>query len=91
MSVIDVYVVVAVVVIVVVVVAVVDVLLLSTMFLHPSRAQTWKKNRNNLKMAGGRKSRRNTILTSNDMIAGSGMMLGLKWLCCVVFNYQEQH
>ena len=39
-SVIDVYVVVAVVVIVVVVVAVVDVLLLSTMFLHPSRAQT---------------------------------------------------
>ena len=30
-------------------------------------------------------------LTSNDIIAGYGMILGLKWFCIVVVNYQRQH
>ena len=32
-----------------------------------------------------------TCKTRNGIVAGNGMILGLKWLCIVVVNYQRQH
>ena len=37
------------------------------------------------------KPKKRLDLTSNDIIAGDGMISGLEWLCIVVVNYQRQH